>query len=267
MEYLKYFLSSRRLSRRNSSLNRPRRAPDTLHPAVVSRETREVLQLERNIKEIVARTSAIKELYRLKPTVKTELKHDTSEDSGIVTDDSEARAGGSRSQYYDVRRKGFPKQENKIYYEELWTSKPSASSSPNEPQTLLEAPPDDINFYEMAQDIENLQKINLQLEENQEQILALEFEYQMLLKDQRCPVENDILDDFRAEVTKFRDVNTQLLQKILSNRTTIELYSKSHRSKKQVLSQLEFDMNVVEREGKRLESNLRDLNSLGKSKC
>ena len=212
---------------------------------------------------MVARTSAIKELYRLKPTVKTELKHDTSEDSGIVTDDSEARGGGSGSKYYDVRRKSFPRQENKIYYEELWTSKPSS----NEPQTLLKAPPDDSKFYEMAQDIENLQKINLLLEENQEQILALEFEYKMLLEDQRSPVRNDILDDFRAEVTKFRDVNTDLLQKILYNRTTIEEFSKTHRVRKQVLSQLEFDMNVVEREGKRLESNLEDLNSLGMSEC
>lgn len=230
---------------------------------MVKKETREVLQLERNIKEMVARTSAIKELYRLKPTVKTELKHDTSEDSGIVTDDSEARGGGSGSKYYDVRRKSFPRQENKIYYEELWTSKPS----PNEPQTLLKAPPDDSKFYEMAQDIENLQKINLLLEENQEQILALEFEYKMLLEDQRSPVRNDILDDFRAEVTKFRDVNTDLLHKILYNRTTIEEFSNNHRVRKQMLSQLEFDMNVVEREGKRLESNLEDLNSLGMSEC
>ena len=205
---------------------------------------------------------------RLRPSVKTELKHDTSEDSGIVTDDSEARGAGLNSKYYDVRRTSFPKPESKIYYEELWSSETSPctpSTSTDEPETLLRPPPDDTNFYQMAQDIENLQKINFLLEENQEQILALEFEYRMLLEDQRSPVKHEILDDFRAEVKRFRDVNSELLQKILSNRSTMDLFSKSQSSRKQVLRQLEFDMNVVEREGKRLESSLQHLNNLGKS--
>ena len=244
---LKYFLnifSVRRLARRNSSLTRPRRAPDTFHPAVLTRE-----------------------LSRVRPTVKAEevkqqeKSQDTSEDSGIVTDDSEARAVSLKSKYYDVRRSSFSQSESKINYEELWNSKTSHCAATAE--TLLAPPPDDTDFYEMAEDIENLQRINLLLEENQEEILALEFEYKMLLEDQSKPGV-DILEDFRSEVTRLRDVNSQRLQRILTNRSDIEEVTKRHSNKKQVISQLEFDINIVEREGKRLESNLQHLNSLGK---
>ena len=188
-------------------------------------------------------------------------QQDTSEDSGIVTDDSEARAVSLKSKYYDVRRNSFSQSESKIYYEELWNSKTSSCSAEHE--TLLKPPPDDTDLYEMAQDIENLQRINLLLEENQEEILALEFEYKMLLEDQSKPGV-DILEDFRSEVNKLRDVNSQRLERILSNRSRIEDVSNWHSNRKQVLSQLEFDINVVEREGKRLEGNLQHLNSLGK---
>jgi len=232
----------RRLSRRNSSLTRPRRAPDTFHPGALTRD-----------------------LGRLRPAVKVVLKdeeksQDTSEDSGIVTDDSEARAVSLNSKYYEVRRKSFSASENKTYYEELWNSKTSKCSA--QPQTLLKPPPDDTEFYEMAQDIENLQRINLLLEENQEEILALEFEYKMLLEDQTKPGA-EILEDFRSEVNRLRDVNSQRLERILTNRSNIEEVTKRHSNKKQVITQLELDINIVEREGKRLESNLHHLNSLG----
>ena len=186
---------------------------------------------------------------------------DTSEDSGIVTDDSEARAVSLNSKYYDVRRNSFAQRESKTYYEELWNSKTSSCSAAD-PQTLLKPPPDDTDLYEMAQDIENLQRINLLLEENQEEILALEFEYKMLLEDQSKPGV-DILEDFRSEVNKLRDVNSQRLERILSNRSRIEDVTNWHSNRRLVLSQLEFDINVVEREGKRLEGNLQHLNSLG----
>lgn len=189
-----------------------------------------------------------------------EKSQDTSEDSGIVTDDSEARAVSLKSKYYDVRRNSFSQSETKIHYEELWNSKTSNCST--EPQTLLKPPPDDTDLYEMAEDIENLQRINLLLEENQEEILALEFEYKMLLEDQSKPGV-DILEDFRSEVDKLRDVNSQRLKRILTNRSNIEEVTVRHSKKKQVISQLEFDINIVEREGKRLESNLQHLNSLG----
>jgi len=212
----------RRLSRRNSSLTRPRRVPDTFHPGALTR-----------------------------------VKVDTSEDSGIVTDDSEARAVSQNSKYYDVRRNSFSQSQTKIHYEELWNSKTST-----EPETLLKPPPDDTDFYEMAEDIENLQRINLLLENNQEEILALEFEYKMLLSDPSKPGV-DVLEDFRSEVDKLREVNSQRLERILANRSNIEEVTRRHSNKKQVISQLEFDINIVEREGKRLESNLHHLNSLG----
>ena len=190
-----------------------------------------------------------------------EKSQDTSEDSGIVTDDSEARAVSLKSKYYDVRRNSFSQRESKIDYEELWNSKTSNCAA--EPEPLLKPPPDDTDFYEMAEDIENLQRINLLLEENQEEILALEFEYKMLLEDQSKPGV-DILEDFRCEVNRLREVNSQRLQRILTNRSDLEEVTKRHSNKKKVISQLEFDINIVEREGKRLESNLQHLNSLGK---
>ena len=85
----------------------------------------------------------------------------------------------------------------------------------------------------------------------------------MLLEDQSKPGV-DILEDFRSEVNRLRDVNSQRLERILTNRSNIEEVTKRHSNKKQVITQLEFDINIVEREGKRLETNLHHLNSLGK---
>merc|ERR1712125_171113 len=84
----------------------------------------------------------------------------------------------------------------------------------------------------------------------------------MLLSDPSKPGV-DVLEDFRSEVDKLREVNSQRLERILANRSNIEEVTRRHSNKKQVISQLEFDINIVEREWKRLESNLHHLNSLG----
>ena len=95
----------------------------------------------------------------MKAEVKDQEKsQDTSEDSGIVTDDSEARAVSLNSKYYEVRRSSFSQRESKAHYEELWNSKTSNCSA--EPETLLKPPPDDSDLYEMAEDIENLQRFS-----------------------------------------------------------------------------------------------------------
>ena len=61
---------------------------------------------------------------------------------------------------------------------------------------------------------------------------------------------------------KYREINAKLLEDITVNRKHIEKVNEDQNSTKKVINQLEFDINLVEREGKRLENGLSDLQNI-----
>jgi len=101
--------------------------------------------------------------------------------------------------------------------------------------------------------MERLNSLNLKLEDQEEEILALNFEFAML---EKIPGDARVLDNFYKDVTQLRDVNSSLLKEITSNGDCIKkvVCDKERGTKK--LQQLEFDLNMIECEGLRLEASL-----------
>jgi len=226
----------RRLSRRNSSLNRPRKPPDTYHPKVAKKSRDELVDnIETAIKDLVRKSEELKlEIGKIDQSKAGDKhdNHDTS-DSGIVTDDSEAKF--SRS-----------KRKNYSHYEEAWqvVKQPSISSRSNDDMETL------------IKELERLQKLNISLEKKEEQIVALNFEYKTLAEKKEFSSSGPILSSFTTEVAKLRDLNCNFLCDITENRNSIKMSADKREKRNKVLRQLEFDLNMIEKEGLKLENSL-----------
>ena len=70
------------------------------------------------------------------------------------------------------------------------------------------------------------------------------------------------LQCFNMEVTKYREINAKLLEEITENRSRLERTGEEHEAAKKMVKRVEFDINLVEREGKRLEEGLNKLRQL-----
>ena len=70
------------------------------------------------------------------------------------------------------------------------------------------------------------------------------------------------LQCFNMEVTKYREINARLLEEITENRSKLERTGEEHEAAKKLVKRVEFDINLVEREGKRLEEGLNQLRKL-----
>ena len=227
---------NKRLLRRNSSVNRQRKPPDIFHPKLLKQSREELMvTIESSIKDIVKRSEQLKqEIGKLekceeeKEAVcdKNKIENNDTSDSGIVTDDSEAKA------------KHRPSRKSKSYYEEAWKLPPKDPCS------------------EFSSEIEKIQKVNSVLEKNEEQILALNFEYKMLSKKQDLGTNDAVLNNFLMEVKRLRSWNSVLLQEITRNRDDLEKINSDRERRQRIASQLEGDLMLIEQEETRLENSL-----------
>ena len=62
-----------------------------------------------------------------------------------------------------------------------------------------------------------------------------------------------VINCFDSEVTKYRDINARLLQEIQENSGHIADMVRNTDIRKKMISQLEFDVNIIERESKKLQ--------------
>eukprot|EP00090_Calanus_glacialis_P009527 TRINITY_DN17912_c0_g1_i1.p1 TRINITY_DN17912_c0_g1~~TRINITY_DN17912_c0_g1_i1.p1 ORF type:complete len:485 (+),score=87.12 TRINITY_DN17912_c0_g1_i1:234-1688(+) len=273
--------TKKKITRRNSSINRQRRPPDTFHPNAVKKDKQELCEsIEEKMRVMILQSEALKEeiskLQKLKlkasPTdshihrteaslsYSTRLRprdqsQDTSEDSGIVTDDSEAKSVVQNTKYFEVRCNNNVSQKKDRYV----TCEPKHVNN-GRSDLPLKPPPDDPLLYQWVGTMDKISKLNKLLEEKEEQIIALQYEYKMMKDNQYnepCP-----LDCFNTEVIKYREINAKLLEDITVNRKHIEKVNEDQNATKKVINQLEFDINLVEREGKRLENGLSDLQNI-----
>merc|ERR1711988_730408 len=138
------------------------------------------------------------------------LPPDTS-DSGIVTDDSET-AMGSRRKFY-----------SRNHYEEPWKLSRDLKKRNLESTDRIE------------QELNKIETINSKIEKKEEQIVALNFEFNTLSESGNSspPPDAVIINSFISEVKRLRDVNSGHLQEITKNRDMIKRFSddKKHRSK------------------------------------
>ena len=242
--------------RRASSLARAKRLPDTLHPSLVSnnnnnnnnnnnslvRRRGEVREMETSVRDLVRKSEKIKAEMGKFEELKKDVKQgsppppDTS-DSGIVTDDSETKMG-SRKKFY-----------SRNHYEEPW------KLSRDLKKRNLESPD------RIEQELDKIETINSKIEKKEEQIVALSFEFNTLSEpgNSSPPPDAVIINSFISEVTRLRDANSGHLQEITKNRDTIKRINDEQQHRSKMMNQLEFDINMIEKEGSKLERSLDQL--------
>ena len=239
----------RRLLRRNSSANRPRRPPDTLHPRHLVARSRAHEDTPRPPPRSRApdmATASARRLARRSEQLRAELggaggagerkldPHDTS-DSGIVTDDSEAREATASTSHYEVP----------------WLA-------PRQGEELA-------RVTEAISGLRRLDTLNTRLETSGEQILALGLEHSLLqlagAADHAEAARHTglVLDTFAAEVARLRALNTGLLGEITTNRDTMQSLAASRDRGGRQLRQLETEVSCAEAEAAQLEASLAQL--------
>ena len=93
-------------------------------------------------------------------------------------------------------------------------------------------------------------------------LIHLRFRFELgMLSESESRVASP-LQCFNMEVTKYREINAKLLEEITENRSRLERTGEEHEAAKKMVKRVEFDINLVEREGKRLEEGLNKLRQL-----
>jgi len=111
--------------------------------------------------------------------------------------------------------------------------------------------------------LENIHRINCLLESKEEQVLSLTSTLQVLGDLGDSEATGQVINCFESEVTKYRDINARLLQEIQDNSGHIADMVKNTDIRKKMISQLEFDVNIIERESKKLQCDLTTVQSIG----
>merc|ERR1719305_969190 len=166
-----------------------------------------------------------------------DTSQDSGVDSGVVTDDGKAR----------VNQGGKDETGSNYCYIDGG----------------LELPPPPENLDLLLLSIQRVERLNQRLEQTEEEIVALRFELGMLSESE--PRVASPLQCFNMEVTKYREINARLLEEITENRSRLERTGEEHEAAKKLVKRVEFDINLVEREGKRLEEGLNKLRQLDES--
>jgi hypothetical protein len=135
------------------------------------------------------------------------------------------------------------------------------------PTPLLLPPPNDPDFYAWVDMLEKLHRLNRLLESKEEQAIALDYEFALVsaaaAPDRTPPARYATPPPcFNLEVARFREINARLTAEIGHNSGRLGQLEAEGRDKRRLVSQLEFDVNLVEREHKRLEADLQTVQSL-----
>lgn len=111
--------------------------------------------------------------------------------------------------------------------------------------------------------LENIHRINCLLESKEEQVLSLTSTLEVLGDSGQAEATDQVINCFDSEVAKYRDTNARLLQEIQENSGHIADMVRNTDIRKKMISQLEFDVNIIERESKRLQCDLSTIQSIG----
>ena len=105
--------------------------------------------------------------------------------------------------------------------------------------------------------LENIHRLNCLLESKEEQVLTLGSTVQMVGEGPKPPDKLvnslDIKSCFDQEVSHYRDLNARLLSEIQANTGHLEDMVRNTNMRRKMVTQLEFDVNIIERESKRLQ--------------
>jgi len=140
---------------------------------------------------------------------------------------------------------------------------PQNKSQDNSDEGYTEEIDNDLQFqavsndqlYEWMEVLEKLYSLNLLLQSEEEKLVNLNSECKILSILPPAVPMNSQQDCMTVDALRLRDVNAVLSQEISQNQVTLNDIMIGLDTKRKFIRQLEFDVNVVEREGKRLESD------------
>ena len=72
-------------------------------------------------------------------------------------------------------------------------------------------------------------------------------------QDTAAPAPDQVLSCLDTEVARYRDLNARLLAEIQENKGQLAELGRTTDTRRKMVTQLEFDVNVIERESKRLQ--------------
>ena len=126
------------------------------------------------------------------------------------------------------------------------------SSSPDRPKDIVCSPEEKGTVVNL---LENIHRLNCLLQSKEEQALSLDSTCQLLAPaPSQGKVDSEgVMQCFDQEVVRYRDLNARLLQEIQENSGHLAELVKSTDIRRKMVTQLEFDVNIIERESKRLQ--------------
>jgi len=115
--------------------------------------------------------------------------------------------------------------------------------------------------------LESIHRLNCILESKEEQVLTLGSTVGHMKADGQPSPSTHVQSDqvkscFDDEVARYRDLNAKLLHEIQENSGHLAELVKNTDIRRKMVTQLEFDVNIIERESKRLQSDLTTIQSL-----
>jgi len=275
----------KRLKRRNSRNNY-----DTLHPKAFSKNRHSMSKdIQEQMKKIITQGETIRrhldQIKNLECEAKNDeakLKHDhivdeDLNDSGHVTDVSDSTneeisvKSNKKDDPASIRDDyTFQKSNDKV--SEYIQNQANFSSNTSDDVINNEELFESLEDTESSIDIlEQVHRLNRLLESKEEQLLTLNLEMQILTECNLKPnaeasefsLESSATSCFDNEVKIFRELNAKLLKDISENSSVIENLQDETDNRKKLVTQLEFDVNVIERESKRLQTDLLKIEGIG----
>ena len=102
--------------------------------------------------------------------------------------------------------------------------------------------------------LESVHRLNCLLESKEEEVVTLATTVRMVTGTSHTAVAPDqVLSCLDGEVARYRDLNARLLAEIQENKGQLAELGRTTDSRRKMVTQLEFDVNVIERESKRLQ--------------
>ena len=179
----------------------------------------------------------------------------TGTDSGNVTEGSETSSAEPGLEEEEVEEEGV----EEVGEEEVTKAMQDCQK---EEEKQEEEDKESSDIHGLIEMLEKLHRINKVLESKEEQILTMKFECDVLtgapMKAAEAPNPT-----FDREVVDFREVNAAQLRKIADNSTVLRGLKEESEERRREMARLEFDVNLIERESKRLQTDLRKVESIG----
>ena len=136
---------------------------------------------------------------------------------------------------------------------------PQVPSSPRQPDSEPREvhrdslPPDMSDRDNVYNLLENIHRLNCLLESKEEEVLTLGSTVSLVREAPGVVDSVGVRHCFDDEISRYRDLNARLLSEIEDNSGQLADMVRSRDQRRKMVTQLEFDVNIIERESKRLQ--------------